>query len=138
MALREAKAWRVYRYRESDSVSDGKLILALWVESAALQGVMIHAKPARIRPLRKIERLLTLDFLPRPRAFIRFDTLIRASWEAFTATEQEKKWVVTGRARYQVLEQALGAESRLPRAAKRRLLQENRAFLNHWAKRLRA
>ena len=112
-------------------------MLALWLESDALQGVMIHSKPARNRPLREIERLLTLDFLPRPRAFIRFDRLIRASWEAFTTTEQEKKWVVTGRARYQVLVQALRPESRLPRAAKRRLLQENRAFLNHWARRMR-
>ena len=53
MPIREAKAWRVYRYQKPDSEQDGKLILALLVESNTLQGVMINSKPARIKPLQE-------------------------------------------------------------------------------------
>ena len=34
MPIREAKAWRVYRYQKPDSEQDGKLILALLVWKA--------------------------------------------------------------------------------------------------------
>ncbi len=134
MPIREAKAWRVYRYQKPDSEQDGKLILALLVESNTLQGVMINSKPARIKPLQEIETLLSLDFLQRQVASIRFDTLVHGSFEEFTLGGQEKNWVVTGRARYQVLNKAISAESRLSRTVKRRLRQENIAFLNHWAR----
>ena len=134
MPIREAKAWRVYRYQKPDSEQDGKLILALLVESNTLQGVMINSKPARIKPLQEIETLLTLDFLQRQVASIRFDTLVHGSFEEFTLGGQAKNWVVTGRARYQVLNKAISAESRLSRTVKRRLRQENIAFLNHWAR----
>ncbi len=137
MPLREAKAWRVFRYQNPDDEPDGALILALWVASDTIHGVRIHAKPARIKPLQESETLLTLDFLPRPLAYIRFDTLFSGSFEAFTSSDQEKNWVVTGRARYQVLAKALSPESRLSGRVKGLLRQENLAFLNHWAKRLR-
>ena len=64
MPIREAKAWRVYRYQKPDSEQDGKLILALLVESNTLQGVMINSKPARIKPLQEIETLLG-DYTPK-------------------------------------------------------------------------
>ena len=137
MPLREAKAWRVYRYQKSDSEHDGKWFLALWVADDTLQGVAIHPKPARSKALREIEAHLTLDFLPRKQAHLRFDTPFSDRWGAFTTSDAERNWVVTGRTRYQVLAKALSAESRLPRALKSRLLQENRPFLNHWAKRIR-
>ena len=137
MPLREAKAWRVFRYQNPDSEHDGKLILTLWVESDTIHGVRLHSKPARIKPLQESETLLSLDFLPRPLAYIRFDTLFSGSFEAFTSSDQERNWVVTGRTRYQVLAKALSPESRLSGHMKGLLRRKNLAFLNHWAKRLR-
>ena len=137
MPLREAKSWRVYRYQNSDSEPDGTLILALWVENHTIHGVVIHSKPARIKPLQESEALLSLDFLPRQLASIRFDTLLSGNFEEFTMGGEEKNWVVTGRARYQVLSIALSPESLLSGKVKGHLRRENLAFLNHWARRAR-
>ena len=138
MPIREAKAWHIYRYQKSGSEHDGKLVLALLADAGEICGVFINSEQARSEQLRQIEVRTRLDFLPRPSASIRFDTLICGGFAEFTVSDQEKKWVVTGRTRYQVLTKAISAESRLPRAAKRRLRRENLAFLNHWAPRMRA
>lgn len=137
MSIREAKLWHVYRYQRSSSDHDGKYVLALLVDSGEICGVLINSEKARSEQLRKIELHLRLDFLPRPSASIRFDTLIYGSFEDFTTNKAEQNWVVTGRARYQVLAKALSAESRLSGKVKKRLRQENLPFMNHWAKRTR-
>ena len=134
MPIRAAKAWHVYRYQNSSSEHDGKYVLALLVDAGEIHGVFINSEYARSEQLKKIEVRLRLDFLPRPKASIRFDTLISGSFEELDVRAKEKNWVVTGRSRYQVLNKAISAESRLSRTVKRRLRQENLAFLNHWAR----
>lgn len=137
MPIREAKPWHVYRYQNSSGEHNGKYVLALLTDAGKICAVFINSEKAKSEQLRQIEVLTRLDFLPRPSASLRFDTLICGGFEQFTVSDQERKWVVTGRTRYQVLNKALSAESRLPGKMKRRLQQENLAFLNHWARRAR-
>ncbi len=137
MPLREAKSWHVYRYQNPGSNFDGKHVLALLINTREIQGVLINSNYARSEHLKRVEARVRFDFLPRPNTSLRFDHLFRGQFEEFTQSEKEKKWVVTGRARYQVLTKALSSESYLLGEAKDRLWKENLAFLNHWARRER-
>lgn len=137
MPIREARTWHVYRYQNPGGEHDGKLVLALLVDLGSIQGVLINSEPAKSGPFRRVEVQLRLDFLPRPSASIRFDTLICGSFEDYTTNKAERNWVVTGKERNKVLEKALSAESRLSGKVKKRLRQENLPFINHWAKRTR-